>query len=120
MTGVTYDGNALTMAISHQAAGAAEDEASIWYLINPTTSSSLAVEITHTGKTTDSSATAFNLSGVDTGDVIDLTDTDTVTATTSTVTVASVSSTVIAPPDIMTRSPALPLFSCASMQSGKG
>lgn len=66
VSGVTYDGNALTKADSLQSDNL-DFGAEVWYLNNPTTGSSLIIEVTHTGKTTEPCAGAIDLKGIDTG-----------------------------------------------------
>ena len=67
ISGVTYDGNPLSVAhIENDDTN--HESAEIWFLINPTTESSLAIEVTHVGKVTDGSSGAVDFAGVDVSD----------------------------------------------------
>lgn len=71
---ITYDGVNLEFAsaqFSAQNLGV-----SIWYLLNPTTGSSLSLVVTHGGKVTDPSAYAIDLLGTATSSVVDSNDGD--------------------------------------------
>lgn len=69
VSGVTYDGNPLTYG-----AGSADStsgtNAEIWYLVNPTTGSSLDIEVTFAGKVSSGAGFAIDLDGVDTSDPV--------------------------------------------------
>jgi len=69
VTGVTYNGAALTKArefISGLGTGV-----SVWYKINPTTGSALSIAVTHTGKVTDTTGYGVDLKGTNTSSPYD-------------------------------------------------
>ena len=68
VTGVSYGGNALTPEVGSADAVAGNFE--LWYRPNPTTESELAVQVTFNAKTSNASATAVDLIGVDGGDPV--------------------------------------------------
>jgi hypothetical protein len=88
VSGITYDGNDLTLAKSYQ-----DDPnnygCEIWYLKNPTTESSLTIEVTHEGFVSDMSGGGIDLSGVDLNDIVEASDQDTLTGTSITMSVGA-------------------------------
>lgn len=65
VSGVTYDGNPLDLAFAY-ISDVREMTTEIWYLVDPTVSSELTIEVTYTGKVTDGGAQAVDFSNVNT------------------------------------------------------
>jgi hypothetical protein len=75
ITGVTFNAGGFTGEALYYRDSTSGRGVAIWYLINPTTESSLPIEVTFAGKVSDAAGGAIDLSGVDTGDPIDDTNT---------------------------------------------